>query len=83
MYALHRLLWDIRRHPEVRDRYLDRPTEVLDEYQVDGQFRAWMVDLDFKSLYEHGINPYLLYFCAIQLQIDRAEYYARIRGERP
>lgn len=81
MYPLHRLLWDIRRHPEVRDRYMSAPNSVLDEYEVEGEFRRWLIALDFKSLYEHGINPYLLYFCAIQLQVDRAEYYARIRGE--
>ncbi|WP_340539304.1 hypothetical protein [Nocardioides sp. GXZ039] len=82
MYQLHRLLWDIRRHPAVRDRYLADAGPVLDEYEVEGQLREWMRALDFKSLYEHGINPYLLYFCAIQLQVDRAEYYAQIRGER-
>ena len=41
-----------------------------------------MQSMDFKWLYEQGINPYLLYFCAIQLEVDRAEYYARIRGEK-
>ncbi|WP_409186589.1 hypothetical protein F9C11_21095 [Amycolatopsis sp. VS8301801F10] len=81
MYELHRLLWDVRRHPGVKDRYLADPDSVLDEYGVGGEFRAWMRDLDFRSLHEHGINPYLLYFCAIQLQVDRTEYYARIRGE--
>ena len=42
-----------------------------------------MKALDFRSMYRHGINPYLLYFCAIQLQVDRAAYYAQIRGETP
>jgi hypothetical protein len=82
MYSLHRLLWEIRRHPDVRDRYLADPDAVLDEYDVEGDLRTWMRELDFKSLYEHGINPYLIYFCAIQLQVDRADYYAQIRGER-
>jgi hypothetical protein len=82
MYQLHQLLWDIRRHPDVRDRYLADAESVLAEYEVGGDFGNWMRALDFKSLYEHGINPYLLYFCAIQLQVDRAEYYAQIRGER-
>ncbi|MFE0419299.1 hypothetical protein [Streptomyces tendae] len=83
MYSVHRLLWDIRRHPDVKNRYRAHPEEVLDAYGVDGEFRAWMRDLDFKSMYEHGVNPYLLYFCAIQLEVDRAAYYAQIRGEKP
>jgi hypothetical protein len=81
-YEVHRLLWDIRRHPDIKRRYLDDPEAVLDEYQVSGELRDWMQANDFRSLYRHGINPYLLYFCAIQLQVDRAEYYAQIRGER-
>lgn len=81
MFELHQLLWDIRRFPEVKSRYLANPDSVLDSYGIHGTFHEWMKALDFKSLYENGINPYLLYFCAIQLQVDRASYYSQIRGE--
>lgn len=81
MYSLHKLLWDIRRQRGVKDRYLAQPDVVLDEYSIEGDWRDLMKRLDFKSLYERGINPYLLYFCAIQLEVDRAQYYAQIRGE--
>lgn len=81
MYALHKLLWDIRRDGDLKARYLEDADAVLDEYGIEGEWRQDMKTLDFKALYEKGINPYLLYFCAIQLQVDRAEYYARIRGE--
>lgn len=82
MYALHKLLWDIRRDGQVKAEYLQNPESVLDAYGIDGEWRQQMTSLDFKSLYERGINPYLLYFCAIQLEIDRADYYAQIRGEK-
>ena len=82
MYALHKMLWDIRRDTSVKARYQEDPELVLDEYGIDGEWRPHMRSMDFKWLYEHGINPYLLYFCAIQLEVDRAEYYARIRGEK-
>ena len=80
MYELHKLLWDIRRDAAVRDRYLADPGAVLDDYGIHGELRGYMRELDFKSMYERGINPYLLYFCAIQLEVDRADYYAQIRG---
>ncbi len=83
MYSLHKLLWDIRRNSSVRDAYMANGDQVLDSYGVSGTLRSMMQRLDFKGLYEAGVNPYLLYFCAIQLEIDRAEYYARIRGEKP
>ncbi|KAA0099716.1 hypothetical protein CIW49_09035 [Mycolicibacterium sp. P1-18] len=81
MYSLHKLLWDIRRNAAVKDAYMADGGQVLDSYGVSGDLRSMMQRLDFKGLYEAGVNPYLLYFCAIQLEIDRAEYYARIRGE--
>ncbi|MFJ5304288.1 hypothetical protein [Streptomyces sp. NPDC088350] len=81
MYEIHQLLWEIRRDPEVKKAYQADPDAVLDSYGIHGEHRQWMKDLDFKALYESGINPYLLYFCAIQLQVDRAQYYAQIRGE--
>jgi hypothetical protein len=82
VYALHKLLWDIRRDTTVKSRYLDNASKVLDQYGIEGEWHRLMVDLDFKQLYERGINPYLLYFCAIQLEIPRADYYSQIRGER-
>ena len=82
MYAIHRLLWDIRRDARVKTRYAADAATVLDEYGIEGDFRTFMETLDFKSMYERGVNPYLLYFCAIQLEVDRADYYAQIRGEK-
>lgn len=82
MYALHKLLWDIRRDAATKDKFMTDSAAVLDEYDIHGEWRELMTNLDFKQMYERGINPYLLYFCAIQLEVDRADYYARIRGER-
>jgi len=82
MYSLHKLLWDIRKDPQLKNRYLQDPDAVLDEYGIEGEFRGYMKRLDFKSMYERGVNAYLLYFCAIQLEVNRADYYAQIRGEK-
>lgn len=82
MYALHKLLWDIRRDRALTARYLADPDGVLAEYGIEDEWHGYMRSLDFKSMYERGINPYLLYFCAIQLQVDRADYYRQIRGEK-
>jgi len=81
MYDLQRLLWDIRKDLALAARFRGEPTAVLDEYGISGHERTAMQSLDFKDLYEGGANPYLLYFCALQIGVGRAEYYARIRGE--
>ncbi|WP_172832602.1 hypothetical protein [Mycobacterium asiaticum] len=81
VYTLQRLLWDVRKNPTLAERFRADPDGVLDEYRVEGEGRAAMASLDLKTLYDGGVNPYLLYFCALQIGVDRAEYYGRIRGE--
>ncbi|WP_165384175.1 hypothetical protein [Leucobacter triazinivorans] len=81
MYSLHQLLWDIRKDPALAARFRTNPYPILDEYGVEGEARYAMLELDFKKLHEIGANPYLIYFCAIQLKVDRAAYYAQIREE--
>lgn len=82
MYGLHKLLWDLRRDTALQQRFRQDPDGLLDDYRIEGEWRGHMKALDFKSMYERGINPYLLYFCALQLEVDRAGYYAQIRGEK-
>lgn len=82
MYAVHKLLWDVRRQPSLAQRFRAEPDAVLDEYGVTGKERQEMRTLDLRALYDAGANPYLLYFCALQLGVPREEYYAQIRGER-
>lgn len=81
MFELQRLLWDIRKDTTLAARFREDPDQVLDAYGVDGAERDAMRALDFRTLYQRGANPYLLYFCALQIGVDRAEYYARVRGE--
>lgn len=82
MYELHMLLWNMRKDPALASRFLADPQPVLDEYDLEADAREAMANLDFKKLHEVGANPYLIYFCAIQLEVDRAQYYAQIRGEK-
>ncbi|MBW8763273.1 MAG: hypothetical protein JF592_11910 [Microbacterium sp.] len=81
MYNLHKLLWDIRKNPELARRFRTNPYPILDEYGLEGEAREAMLGLDFKKLHAIGANPYLIYFCALQLQVDREQYYAQIREE--
>jgi hypothetical protein len=80
MYAVQKLLWDIRRNPSLALRFQGEPDRVLDEYSISGDQREAMRTLDLKALYDAGANPYLLYFCALQLGVPRQDYYERIRG---
>jgi hypothetical protein len=80
VFELQKLLWDIRKDTSLAARFLEQPDQILDVYGIEGIERESMRTLDFKTLYVRGANPYLLYFCALQIGVDRAEYYDRIRG---
>lgn len=82
MYGLHRLLWDLRRDPALAARFRHDPAAVADLYELSGEERTAVVNRDFRYLFHHGANPYLLYFCALQIGVSRDSYYAQLRGER-
>lgn len=80
MFGLHQLLWDIRKDRSLARRYRESPQDVLARYELTAAEREAFRDLDFARLYGMGANPYLLYFCALQLGVDRDAYYAALRG---
>ncbi len=81
MFGLHSLLWDLRRHPDLAGEYAASAATVLDRYELSAEERSAFLAQDYGWLYRHGVNPYLLYFCALQLGVERAAYYAAIRDE--
>lgn len=82
MYGLQKLLWDLRKDKSLAERYKQQPHAVLDGYDLNPAEREALAKGDFRTLYERGANPYLLYFCALQLGFDRSEYYANLRARR-
>lgn len=82
MYGLQKLLWDLRKDKSLAERYKQQPHAVLDGYDLSLQEREALANGDFRTLYQRGANPYLLYFCALQLGFGRAEYYANLREQR-
>lgn len=82
MYGLHKLLWELRRDPALAERFRREPAAVLDRYELTAEERAAITDRDFRLLFDRGVNPYLLYFCALQIGVSRDSYYAQLRGER-
>lgn len=81
MYSLHKLLWELRRDPVLAERFRANPSEVLAGYDLAPADSTAMMARDFRTLYERGANPYLLYFCALQIGVSRQDYYAQLRGE--
>ncbi len=83
MYGLHKLLWELRRDPALAEQFRADPAGVTSRYGLTGPEQDAMVNRDFRYLYGQGVNPYLLYFCALQIGVSRDAYYAQLRGEQP
>lgn len=81
MYDLQKLLWDLRKDAELAQRFRDDPDQVLAGYALADDDRDALRRRDFKTLYDRGVNPYLLYFFALQIGVDRGAYYASLRGQ--
>lgn len=81
MYPLHKFLWELRRDPGLAGRFRADPSAVIDPYGMDPADRDAVMAGDFRALLRRGANPYLVYFCALQIGVSRDTYYAQIRGE--
>lgn len=78
LYPVESLLWHVRHDPGLADQLRADPGAVLDRFGVVGGDRVALAALDLRFLYDRGANPYLLYFCALQLGISRQDYYQRL-----
>lgn len=78
LYPVESLLWHVRHDPGLADQLRAGPAAVLDRFGVVGADREALAALDLRALYDRGANPYLLYFCALQLGISRQDYYRRL-----
>ncbi|MDW5594040.1 hypothetical protein VSS74_06825 [Conexibacter stalactiti] len=56
----HKLVQELKRDRELRERFKDDEASVLDRYELLPQERAAIEQRDFKTLYELGVHPYLL-----------------------
>lgn len=79
--GVHELFWTLRHDGSVAAELERDPDKVLDRYGVDPSLRSSVTSLDVRSLYLAGVNPYLLFFAALELGLSRDDYYARISLE--
>lgn len=79
-YELQRFLWDVRHDVSIRVRARQDRVAVLAEYQLEPEESAALAALDCRTLLEMGANPMLVYFGAMELGVDRDQYYALVGG---
>ena len=81
MYAVQKFLWELRRDASVAERFSHDPEGTLASYGVPEAERRALLARNFKTFYDSGANPYILYFGALQMGVSRPEYFELLRGE--
>lgn len=76
--GVHELFWAVRHDPRLAGDFAAKASELLRDFEVDPRLHAAVTRLDVRTLYEAGVNPYLLFFAAVELGLSRDEYYRRI-----
>ncbi len=76
--GIHDLFWSLRHDPDLVHEFQAGPERLLEQYAVDPLLHEPIAELDVRSLFLAGVNPYLLFFGAIELGLTRDEYYRRI-----
>lgn len=59
-YQVDKLLRDLRREPELAERFRDDVDAVLKGYQIDEVERDLLKRWEVRELYDRGVNPLLL-----------------------
>jgi|DewCreStandDraft_5_1066085.scaffolds.fasta_scaffold00177_71 hypothetical protein len=80
MYRLHKFLWELRRNPDLAERFRADPDQTMRDYGLDDEEVRAIKEKDFSKLYRAGVNPYILLFGAVHMGVPRQEYYERVRS---
>jgi hypothetical protein len=59
-YQVDKLLRDLRREPDLAERFRDDVEAVLNRYQIDEVERDLLKRWEVRELYDRGVNPLLL-----------------------
>ncbi len=81
MYRLHKFLWELRRDPELAERFRADPDQTMRDYGLSEEEARAIREKEFRKLYQAGANPYILLFGAVHMGVPRQEYYERMRSQ--
>ena len=81
LHGVHDLLSHLRRDHELVARFHQNPDDVIRQFDLAPDFADLVRTLDVRGLYDRGVNPYLLFFGALELGVERSDYYARMMAQ--
>lgn len=80
VYALNKMLREINRNPEVRQRYTTDPRSLAHEFQLTEEESRAFLENDIGVLYRLGVHGLILRPFTILQQMPEADYLRMIRS---
>jgi hypothetical protein len=79
VYQVQKLLFQVNRDRQARDRFLAERDALVAEYGLTGHERRAVLEADFQALYEMGVHSLLLAPLAATLGLSFPDYLAILR----
>jgi hypothetical protein len=79
-YALNKVLREVNRNPQVRERFMQDASAVVADYDLTEEERAAIVSRDVGKLYKLGAHGLILRPFTLIHQMSEPDYLRAIRG---
>lgn len=79
-YALSKLLRDVNRNPELRERYFDDKESFAAGYSLTDEERQALLSMDIGSMYRFGVHGLILRPFTLLHKVPEPDYLKAIRG---
>lgn len=79
-YALSKLLRDVNRNPEMRERYFNDKEAFANGYALTDEERTALLALDIGAMYRFGVHGLILRPFTLLHKVPEPDYLEAIRG---
>ena len=80
LYQLQKLMFDVNRNTERREKYRADRTVFVAGYDLTAEEREAIEDLNIRKLYQAGVHPLLLRPFTLLHQISNEDYARALKG---
>jgi hypothetical protein len=80
-YTLNKMLREVNRNPQVRERFFKDAQSVVTEYELSEDERQAVLDRDIGALYRLGVHGLILRPFTLLQGMPEPDYLSAIRGK--
>jgi Aromatic-ring-opening dioxygenase LigAB, LigA subunit len=80
LYQLQKMIYEVNRNPECRDRYRTDRAGFVARYQLTPEEQTAIIELDVRTLYQFGVHPLLLRPFTLLHRVSNEDYAKALAG---